>query len=582
MLSIQGTAAGNDLLNVANSMGSSMLYVQAGGHVGIGTTRPGAELQVSGNTTNPGTFQNADYGQLHINSDGSGNNYVAKITFGGGSAYTVPQAAIGATFNSFGSYLRFGTTNSFGGSGGITNTAMTIDPSGNVGIGTTSPAYPLDVNGDARFSGSDVLFPAAVHFDATSTATPRIGWGAGGNRGISYIYLYPDNVTTSTTTEISTNGSGNTLKIGAGVNVRGGMIDFNGGSAAQNAGTLIFRSGASNGAVDSPERARFDITGNFGIGTTTLSSRLEVWGPDHSASTTAFLVTDNASDTEFAVLDNGNATLAGNLIQNSDQRLKTDITDLDASSSLAEIDALNPVTFNWIDPAKSSAPQFGFIAQQVQPVFPNLVSTTSPTALTPDGTLSLNYIDLISPIVAAIQELDREITSLASTVAGFAQSITTDVLNATTVNAHQLCLDGTCVTATQLAALLAAANQSASVSASPSSSTSNATGTPPVIAINGDNPAVIQIGASYTDLGATITGPQADLNLGIQTYLNGALESGIVLDTSAAATDTIDYVAIDQNGLIATSTRTVIVEPAADPSTSPSAATSSSSTSTPQ
>ena len=42
-----------------------------------------------------------------------------------------------------------------------------------------------------------------------------------------------------------------------------------------------------------------------------------------------------------------------------------------------------------------------------------------------------------------------------------------------------------------------------------------------MIQINGDNPAIIQVGASYTDLGATITGPQADLNLGIQTYLNG-------------------------------------------------------------
>ena len=112
------------------------------------------------------------------------------------------------------------------------------------------------------------------------------------------------------------------------------------------------------------------------------------------------------------MLDNGNATLAGNLIQNSDQRLKTNIFDLDSSSSLAEIDAFNPVTFNWIDPNKSSVPQFGFIAQQVQQIFPNLVSTTSPTALTPDGTLSLNYIDLISPIVAAIQELDSELTSL--------------------------------------------------------------------------------------------------------------------------------------------------------------------------
>ena len=105
--------------------------------------------------------------------------------------------------------------------------------------------------------------------------------------------------------------------------------------------------------------------------------------------------------------------------QNSDIRLKTNIQALDGSSSLAEIDNLNPVTFNWIDPEKSGVPQFGFIAQQVENIFPNLVATTAPTALTPDGTLSLNYIDLISPIIAAIQELDREITTLESTVAGF-------------------------------------------------------------------------------------------------------------------------------------------------------------------
>jgi hypothetical protein len=36
--------------------------------------------------------------------------------------------------------------------------------------------------------------------------------------------------------------------------------------------------------------------------------------------------------------------------------------------------------------------------------------------------------------------------------------------------------------------------------------------------------------------------------------------SPVQIDTSAAATDTIDYVATDQNGLTATSTRTVIIE----------------------
>ena len=78
-------------------------------------------------------------------------------------------------------------------------------------------------------------------------------------------------------------------------------------------------------------------------------------------------------------------------------------------------------------------------------------------------------------------------------------------------------------------------------------------------------PAIIQVGASNADLGATIPGPQADLNLGIKTFLNGALVSNIVLDTSAVATDTIDYVATDGQGLTSTSTRTVVVELPAPP-----------------
>ena len=300
------------------------------------------------------------------------------------------------------------------------------------------------------------------------------------------------------------------------------------------------------------------LNGKVGIGTTTPYSRLEVWGPD-TASTSALLVANNASTTEFAVLDNGNATLAGNLIQNSDQRQKTNIAALNGSSSLAEIEALNPVTFNWIDPAKSFVPQFGFIAQQVQSVFPNLVSVTAPTALTPGGTLSLNYIDLISPIVAAIQELDQELTSLASTVAGFAQEITSVIGNFGQVNAaNKLCVGSTCVTPAQFQVIVAAANQSAGAPASPSTSVSTdtpaSTSSPqaPVIQINGNNPAIVDVGASYADLGATITGPQADLNLGVKTFLNGALVSNIVLDTSAAATDTIDYVVTDSQGLAST------------------------------
>jgi hypothetical protein len=45
--------------------------------------------------------------------------------------------------------------------------------------------------------------------------------------------------------------------------------------------------------------------------------------------------------------------------------------------------------------------------------------------------------------------------------------------------------------------------------------------------------------AQLTDLGATITGPQADLNLGITTYVNGTPMNPVQLDTTQAATDTI-------------------------------------------
>jgi hypothetical protein len=290
------------------------------------------------------------------------------------------------------------------------------------------------------------------------------------------------------------------------------------------------------------------------------------------------MVANNASTTEFNVLDNGNATLAGTLTQNSDQRLKTNIQSLNASSSLSLIDQLNPVTFNWIDPNKGTTPQLGFIAQQVLPIFPNLISTTSATALTPDGTLSLNYIDLISPIVSAIQALSSEIASIENTIAGFADSFTTNELTFNRATGQELCLqqsDGTpvCVTGDQLAAVLAVENASQS-SGQGSGTTSNSDvtttpDTPPIIQINGDNPAIVQVGATYNDLGVTITGPTADLNLGVTTYVNGIETSPVQIDTSAAATDTIDYAVMDQNGLTSTSTRIVVIEPPTAPSIVP-------------
>jgi hypothetical protein len=88
---------------------------------------------------------------------------------------------------------------------------------------------------------------------------------------------------------------------------------------------------------------------------------------------------------------------------------------------------------------------------------------------------------------------------------------------------------------------------------------SEATEGPPTLTINGVNPANLTVGASYADLGATITGPTADLNLGIHTFVDGIATDPVGIDTTSPGTHTIDYVVTDQSGLTSTSTRTVVV-----------------------
>ena len=96
-------------------------------------------------------------------------------------------------------------------------------------------------------------------------------------------------------------------------------------------------------------------------------------------------------------------------------------------------------------------------------------------------------------------------------------------------------------TGDQLAALLSQTGSAGFANPSPAASS-----TPPVISINGANPAHIHVGDVYNDLGATITGPtQADTNLGLHLFLDGAAVPSVTIDTSAPATDTIDYVATD-------------------------------------
>lgn len=162
--------------------------------------------------------------------------------------------------------------------------------------------------------------------------------------------------------------------------------------------------------------------GNVGIGTANPSAKLNIQqgpgtfvrlgapgygsidlGVDNNGS---FLIDNSTVARLLTLYTNGNMVITGSLSQNSDARLKTNVTSI-APSTLDQLTSLNPATFGWLNAAQGTGTQVGFIAQDVQKLFPLLVATSSATStLTPDGTFTLNYIGFI-PTLSRVSKNSR-------------------------------------------------------------------------------------------------------------------------------------------------------------------------------
>jgi hypothetical protein len=285
----------------------------------------------------------------------------------------------------------------------------------------------------------------------------------------------------------------------------------------------------------------------------------------------------------------GNITTGTNSVSyntTSDIRLKENIAT--TSEGLSNLMQIPVEDFNFINDPTQTRVQ-GFMAQGLYPIYPEAVSTNGTPATGPLGTSTpweVDYGRLTPLIVSAVQDIANISSTFELNLIAWLGNAENGIVDLFAENGHfsnELCVGSTCVTPAQFQAMAAAADQttpSEEQSAGGTPAASEATDTPPQIQINGGNPAIIQVGATYNDLGATITGPQQDLNLGIETFVNGVATSPIQIDTSQAATDTIDYVVTDQGGLTSTSTRTVIIEPTQSPSMAPSDDASSSDATT--
>jgi Chaperone of endosialidase len=358
-----------------------------GGSVGIGVTSPGYTLQVGGTVYASSYIYAA--GQVYsngyavcqsngVNCPSSSSQWTTQSGYGiaytGGYVgvnYNYPSwplevggviYATGAIYASNG--YQVCQSNGVGcpsssGSQWTTNGYGINYSSGNVGIGTVpSSGYTLQVSGTI-YASNYIYSSSAVY-----------GYPVYSN-GYAVCQSNGSNCPSSGGSQWSTNGSYiyyNGGNVGIGTAYPGGMLDVE----------------TSNSSVD----AIFAY--NFGTGGTAIFAQAThggygLWTPDS--------------------VNVGTTLYYGSAQQNSDRRLKKNINTLDDNYGLNIIDKLNPVSFNWKDETKGTALQYGFIAQDMQTVLPDLVSIKPGK----DDMLSLNYIGLIAPMVKSIQEQQKEI-----------------------------------------------------------------------------------------------------------------------------------------------------------------------------
>jgi hypothetical protein len=84
----------------------------------------------------------------------------------------------------------------------------------------------------------------------------------------------------------------------------------------------------------------------------------------------------------------------------SDRNLKTNITNL--SETIGILQQLQGVSFNWKD---SGVKSFGLIAQDVEPIIPEIVTEH-------EGTKGINYINIIAFLIEAVKDLQSQIDQL--------------------------------------------------------------------------------------------------------------------------------------------------------------------------
>jgi hypothetical protein len=330
-----------------NTEGSERMRIDSSGRVGIGTSSPTEKLQVNG-----------------------------KIKVSNGGNLFIDSTATDVNFAATGSQLmRFETNGS---------ERLRITNTGNVGIGTTSPNYKLEINHTGADTFALVLNDEDTVSNATglylrSTSEGRISFGSG-----------------AALTFAGAGGSSERMRIDSSGNVLVGTtsVQGSGGVTLSGAG-YVYSSRPSSVAIYADRTGSDGAIQEFRKDGTTVGS---------IATTSGAINLYGGSGTNGITIDSsGNVTATGNVTAYSDERLKDNIQTLQGSKVLE----MRGVSYT-----KDGEASSGVIAQEIEKVAPELVHTAKDEM----GTKSVAYGNLVGYLIEAIKDQQKEIEYMKSEI----------------------------------------------------------------------------------------------------------------------------------------------------------------------